>query len=122
RGTPAKRLGRHAADQFDVVEPQPLLLGLSGAGNHRAGDQLEAVDDRGGDKNVPPAGREGARGVAEEAATPVQDFEDSGYGHLLSFDEINRHPGEDVSYDPCTRGIPRRTLRSRRLPPRPSAS
>src|SRR5439155_16750362 len=73
----AKSLGGHAADRFDVVEPEALPLRAGRAGDERAGDQPEAVDQRGGDEYVLPAWREGSGGIAKKAAAPVEDLEDS---------------------------------------------
>src|SRR5439155_23689447 len=64
RSALAKGFRLQATDQFDVVKPQALSLRSGGAGNEGAGDQLEALDERRGDKDVLPAWREGASGVA----------------------------------------------------------
>ena len=44
----------------------------------RPGDQSEAIDQRGGDEYVLPAGRKGPCGVAKEAAATIEHLKDSG--------------------------------------------
>src|SRR5437867_1183432 len=81
RSALAEGLRRHATDQFDIVQPQALPLRFGGAGNEGARDQLEAVDQGRGNEDILPGWREGARGVAEKAAAPLEYFEDSGNCH-----------------------------------------